>query len=107
MRYNELYDQPRTLLTSIRGVSLVEMDRTLDRSFCCGAGGGRMWMEEHLGKRINEARTEQALEKKPDAIATACPYCLTMFEDGLKSKNVYDTVKAMDIAEYILNAMKE
>ena len=106
-RYNELYDQPRTLLTSIRGVSLVEMDRTLDRSFCCGAGGGRMWMEEHLGKRINEARTEQALEKKPDAIATACPYCLTMFEDGLKSKNVYDTVKAMDIAEYILNAMKE
>jgi Fe-S oxidoreductase/nitrate reductase gamma subunit len=106
-RYNDIYEQPRALLTAISGVSLVEMDRNLDRSFCCGAGGGRMWMEEHLGTRINEARVEQALEKKPDAIATACPYCLTMFEDGLKSKNAFDSVKALDIAEYIANAMKE
>jgi Fe-S oxidoreductase len=66
-----------------------------------------MWMEAHLGTRINEARVEQALEKKPDAIATACPYCLTMFEDGLKSKNAFDSVKALDIAEFIANAMKE
>jgi Fe-S oxidoreductase len=106
-RYNDIYKQPRALLAAIGGVSLVEMDRNLDRSFCCGAGGGRMWMEEHLGTRINEARVEQALEKKPDAIATACPYCLTMFEDGLKSKNAFDSVKALDIAEFIANAMKE
>jgi Fe-S oxidoreductase/nitrate reductase gamma subunit len=106
-RYNDIYDQPRKLLTSISGISLVEMDRTLDRSFCCGAGGGRMWMEEHLGTRINEARTEQAIAKKPDAIATACPYCLTMFEDGLKSKNVFESIKALDIAEYIYNAMQK
>jgi Fe-S oxidoreductase len=106
-RYNDIYDQPRKLLTSISGISLVEMDRTLDRSFCCGAGGGRMWMEEHLGTRINEARTEQAIAAKPDAIATACPYCLTMLEDGLKSKNVFDSIKALDIAEYIYDAMKK
>ena len=106
-RYNDIYKQPRALLAAIGGVSLVEMDRNLDRSFCCGAGGGRMWMEEHLGTRINEARVDQALEKKPDAVATACPYCLTMFEDGLKSKNAFDSVKALDIAEFIANAMKE
>lgn len=104
-RYNDIYEQPRTLLKAISGVSLVEMNKNLDRSFCCGAGGGRMWMEEHLGSRINEARVEQALEKQPDAIATACPYCLTMFEDGLKTKNVFDAVKVFDIAEYIANAL--
>lgn len=104
-RYNDIYEQPRTLLKAINGVSLVEMNKNLDRSFCCGAGGGRMWMEEHLGSRINEARVEQALEKQPDAIATACPYCLTMFEDGLKTKNVFDAVKVFDIAEYIANAL--
>ncbi len=106
-RYNDIYEQPRTLLKAINGVCLVEMDRNLDRSFCCGAGGGRMWMEEHLGRRINEARVEQALEKQPDAIATACPYCLTMFEDGLKTKNVFDDVKVFDIAEYIANAINK
>lgn len=106
-RYNDIYEQPRTLLKAISGVCLVEMDRNLDRSFCCGAGGGRMWMEEHLGSRINEARVEQALEKQPDAIATACPYCLTMFEDGLKTKNVFDAVKVFDIAEYLANALKK
>lgn len=105
-RYNEIYDQPRKILKSIQGISITEMDRNLDRSFCCGAGGGRMWMEEHLGKRINEARTDQALEKNPDAIATACPYCLTMIFDGLKVREKAETVKSLDVAEFVLNAME-
>ena len=105
-RYNDIYDQPRKILSSIKGISLVEMDRTFDRSFCCGAGGGRMWMEEHQGKRINEMRTDMALEKKPDAIATACPYCLTMLYDGLKVREKSEEVKSQDIAEFVLNVME-
>lgn len=105
-RYNEIYDQPRKVLESIKGITLTEMDRSFDRSFCCGAGGGRMWMEEHHGKRINEMRTDQALEKNPDAIATACPYCLTMLFDGLKVREKSETVKSLDIAEFVLNAME-
>lgn len=105
-RYNEIYDQPRKVLQSIKGITLTEMDRSGDRSFCCGAGGGRMWMEEHLGKRINEMRTDQALDKNPDAIATACPYCLTMIFDGLKVREKAETVKSLDVAEFVLNAME-
>ncbi|MEI6126933.1 MAG: (Fe-S)-binding protein, partial [Pseudomonadota bacterium] len=105
-RYNDIYDQPRKVLTSIKGITLTEMDRNLDRSFCCGAGGGRMWMEEHHGKRINEMRTDQALEKSPDAIATACPYCMTMLFDGLKVREKSETVKSLDIAEFVLHAME-
>jgi len=100
-RYNQIYDKPRKILTSIPGVSLREMDRNRSRSFCCGGGGGRMWMEEHLGKRINETRIEQALRAKPDVIATACPYCLTMLGDGLKAKGVEESVKIFDIAELL------
>ena len=105
-RYNNIYQQPRRILKSISGISLVEMDRNFERSFCCGAGGGRMWMEEHLGKRINEARTDQALAKNPDAIATACPYCLTMIFDGLKVREKEETVKSLDVAEFVINAME-
>jgi len=97
---------PRDILKSIDGVKLVEMDRNRKRSFCCGAGGGRMWMEEHVGKRINEMRTEQALEKNPDLIATACPYCLTMIEDGIKSKGKEESIRTLDIAEIIVEAIE-
>jgi Fe-S oxidoreductase len=105
-RYNNIYDQPRELLNSIGGIELVEMDRNRARSFCCGAGGGRMWLEEDHGKRINEMRTDQALEKEPDVIATACPYCLTMLDDGIKVREKADSVKNLDIVEFILNAME-
>lgn len=105
-RYNDIYDQPRSLLGSIEGVQLVEMDRNRTRSFCCGAGGGRMWLEEHHGKRINEMRTDQALEKEPDVVATACPYCLTMLDDGIKAREKEESVKSLDIVEFILNAME-
>jgi Fe-S oxidoreductase/nitrate reductase gamma subunit len=106
-RYNQIYDQPRNILTSIPGIILKEMERTRNRSFCCGAGGGRMWMEEHLGKRINEMRIDQALELKPDVIATACPYCLTMLEDGVKAKGLEEQVKTLDIAELLEKAITD
>lgn len=106
-RYNQIYDQPREILKSIPGINLKEMERTKNRSFCCGAGGGRMWMEEHLGKRINEMRTEQALILKPDIIATACPYCLTMLEDGVKTKGLEETIRTLDIVELLDRAIKD
>jgi Fe-S oxidoreductase len=77
------------------------MDRKLDKSFCCGAGGGRMWMEEEPEHRINANRVREALAKQPDTIAVACPYCMTMFEDGVKDEQAADKVKVVDIAEII------
>ncbi|MFC6333685.1 heterodisulfide reductase-related iron-sulfur binding cluster [Paenibacillus septentrionalis] len=100
-RYNEVYDQPRNVLRAIPGIELVEPERTRENGMCCGAGGGMMWMEETAGKRINVARTEQLLEAKPTVISSACPYCLTMIEDGTKLKEVEQDVKARDIAELL------
>ncbi|MBC7343357.1 MAG: 4Fe-4S dicluster domain-containing protein [Clostridia bacterium] len=99
-RYNEIYHQPRSILARVPGVKLVEMERNHGKSFCCGAGGGRMWLEEKLGKSINVMRTEQALATGAQAIATACPFCLTMLSDGLKSKDKED-IAALDLAEIL------
>jgi Fe-S oxidoreductase len=98
-RWNNVYEQPRSILASIPKVNLVEMRLNKEKGMCCGAGGGRMWMEEHIGKRINETRTEQALEVNPKTIATACPFCMTMISDGVKSKEKVDSVMVKDIAE--------
>ncbi len=106
-RYNQIYEPPRRLLASIPGIELKEMERSRFRSFCCGGGGGRMWMEEHIGKRINEARIEQALELDPDVVATACPYCLTMLADGLKAKGREERVRVLDIAELLEKSLGE
>lgn len=104
-RYNQIYEPQREILKAIPGVTLKEMERSYHRSFCCGGGGGRMWMEEHLGKRINEMRADQALALQPDVIATACPYCLTMLEDGLKARGKEESVKVYDIAELLERSM--
>ncbi|MEK6988867.1 (Fe-S)-binding protein [Paenibacillus sp. FSL K6-1566] len=100
-RYNDVYDQPRNVLRAIPGVELLEMERTRENGMCCGAGGGQMWMEEDAGKRVNLARTEQALAISPTMISSACPYCLTMLEDGTKLKEVEDSVRTRDIAEIL------
>jgi Fe-S oxidoreductase len=81
------------------------MERNRAKSICCGAGGGRMWMEEHLGKRINEMRLQDALDINPNLISTACPYCLTMFEDAIKEKDVQETLTGKDIIELTEEAM--
>ncbi|MFF2483136.1 (Fe-S)-binding protein [Paenibacillus sp. NPDC058071] len=100
-RYNGVYDAPRQVLAAIPGVSLTEMERSRKTGMCCGAGGGLMWMEENSGVRVNKARTAQALETKASVIGSACPYCLTMMEDGLKMLDAAERTAAKDIAELL------
>jgi len=105
-RYNDIYEPPRQILKKIPDVHLVEMVRNRERSFCCGAGGGHLWLEEQKkGQRINEMRTEQAMAVKAEVIATACPYCLQMFEDGIKSMEAEESLKVMDVAELVAEAV--
>jgi Fe-S oxidoreductase len=104
-RYNNIYDQPRKILTSIPGMKIAEMDRNLDKSFCCGAGGARMWMEEHDGERINNMRTDQAIATNATTFAVACPFCLTMLTDGIKAREKEEKTISLDIAEVVWRAM--
>lgn len=100
-RYNNIFDIPRQILNSVPGVKILEMERKRENAMCCGAGGGRMWIEETEGKRINVERVEQALRLSPTLIGSNCPYCLTMLTDGTKAKEAEDQVKTMDIAEIV------
>ncbi len=100
-RYQQEYEAPRNVLRAMSGVTILEADRNRDKSFCCGAGGGRMWMEEEAGHRVNEARVGQLLEKTPQVIGVNCPYCLTMMEDGVKTVEGGAGVKVMDLAEMV------
>jgi len=98
-RYNRVYEVPRKLLKAL-SLNLKEMELAKDRGFCCGAGGGRMWMEEKLGQRINQMRIKQAQKTEAEIVATACPYCLTMLEDGIKELEIKD-IKTLDLAEIL------
>jgi Fe-S oxidoreductase len=99
-RYNDIYDAPRaTLKRALPVVDIVEPARHRDRGLCCGAGGGRMWMEERQGKRINIERTEELLSTGADTIAVACPFCMTMISDGVKAAD--SQVPVLDIAEVV------
>jgi len=106
-RYNDIYAPPRELLRRVPGLKLVEMSRRGRQGFCCGGGGGRMWQEETIGRRINHIRTEEALETGCEVIATACPFCIQMFEDGLRSKEAEERVKALDLAEIVAQALAD
>jgi Fe-S oxidoreductase len=105
-RYHDVYDAPRQALRSIPGVELTEMKRHRERAMCCGAGGGHAFSEERTGRRINHLRVEQALDVKPARVATACPYCLMMFEDGTRAKDVYETLPVADVAELLERATR-
>ncbi len=104
-RYNNSYEAPRSVLQAIPGISVREMERSGPQGMCCGAGGGLMWMEEHSGTRVNYARTAQALEVKPSVISSACPYCLTMMEDGLRFLSADEEVEARDVAELLAESV--
>jgi Fe-S oxidoreductase/nitrate reductase gamma subunit len=104
-RGNSIYEAPRKILRSIPGLKLVEMERYGNRSFCCGAGGGRMWMEENIGRRINQMRTAQVIETKAVWVGTACPYCLTMLRDGIKELGQGETMAAFDLCELVERSM--
>ena len=104
-RHNNIYEAPRVAVTAATGKAPLEMERNHKRGFCCGAGGGRMWLEESLGSRINIERTEEALKKDPQTICVACPYCMTMFADGLKDKGVDSKVQVLDVAEIVAKAL--
>ena len=103
-RQNGVYDPPREIARSIPGVELVEMERRRERGFCCGAGGGHMWVEESRGRRVNHVRTDQFLETKADTVGVSCPFCLQMFEEGIGSsangeagsKRVRDLLEILD-----------
>lgn len=101
-RYNEVYDAPRKSLSKVAGIDLVEMNRNKSKGFCCGAGGGRMFLEDEEGGRINEERAREAIETKADTIASACPFCMTMMTDGVKHFEKTEEVAVKDIAEIVL-----
>jgi Fe-S oxidoreductase/nitrate reductase gamma subunit len=105
-RYNDIYEEPRDLLKEINKGELLEMKRSKDRGLCCGAGGGRMWMEEKIGKKVNIERTEEALSVAPEIISTACPFCMTMLTDGVKEKGRSEEVQVKDFAELVLESSK-
>ena len=99
-RYNKVYEEPRDVLRRIPGVRTVEMAACRDKGFCCGAGGARMWMEERVGEKVNHRRLAHAVATGAKAVATACPYCLIMFDDAAKTKDREDLGR-QDIAEIL------
>ena len=109
-RHNQVYDPPRELLAAIPGAELREMPRHGERSFCCGAGGARMWMEERIGQRINLNRSTEAVATGARQIATACPFCRVMLSDGVTALQADDAaaedVEVVDVAQLLLAAVR-
>jgi Fe-S oxidoreductase len=122
-RYNDIYDAPRFVLNSLgnglrrvesvnpgasadsssgpQKLEFVEMERNKSKSFCCGGGGGRAWMEEHIGKRVNQTRVQEAADTGAEVVAAACPFCITMFEDGIKGRGLEGKLRVLDVTELI------
>ncbi len=105
-RFNGLFQPPREVLRSVPGLSLAEMELSRERSFCCGAGGGRVWMEEKIGRRINEMRVRQAASTGATTIATACPFCLQMLDAGIKDQKMDGQLRAMDLSQVVAQAVR-
>jgi Fe-S oxidoreductase len=104
-RHNSIYTPPREVLVNLPGVVVEEMPRNKERSFCCGAGGGRMWLEETIGTRVNTNRTQEALALEPDVIAVGCPFCKTMISDAVNEAGRQE-VEVMDVAQLLAKALQ-
>ncbi len=100
-RHNRVFDQPRSVIDAIPGARQVEMRRCRERSFCCGAGGARMWMEETIGKRINMERTDEAFTTGADVVSTACPYCMIMLDDAVRANAKEEEVRVLDLSQLV------
>jgi Fe-S oxidoreductase len=106
-RHNDVYLAPRKVIGSLKGIDIVEMPRNGTRGMCCGAGGARMWMEESIGKKVNDERAQEALSTGATRVATACPFCYIMLDDGVKAAGAdEDQVKVGDIALHLLEAIE-
>jgi len=105
-RYNDIYDEPRRVLSVLNSNGVTEMRRNRNKSFCCGGGGGRAWMEEKIGKRINQTRVNEALETGAQVLAAACPFCITMFDDGIKGVEAEERMQIEDISEIVVQAIE-
>ena len=106
-RWNDVFDEPRRVLNAVSEEGVTEMRRNRNRSFCCGGGGGRVWMEEKIGRRINNTRVQEALDTGASALAAACPFCITMFEDGIKGVGAEERFGVEDIAEILARALEQ
>jgi Fe-S oxidoreductase len=104
-RHNRVFAPPRDILDAIPGARVAEMPRNKEQSFCCGAGGARMWVDETIGQRINENRTDEALSLAPDIVTAACPFCIVMLTDGVKLRQQQgqapEAVEVIDISELL------
>jgi Fe-S oxidoreductase len=106
-RYNDIYDEPRNVLKVLNSNGVTEMKRNRNKSFCCGGGGGRAWMEETIGKRINQTRVNEALNTGAEVLAAACPFCITMFDDGIKGVEAEEKMQIEDISEIVVQAIEK
>ncbi|GAB4304947.1 MAG: heterodisulfide reductase-related iron-sulfur binding cluster [Myxococcota bacterium] len=104
-RYSSIYDEPREVIGAIPGITQVESARNKDLSFCCGGGGARVWMEEHIGRRVNQERALELNGTDANIVAVACPFCIIMLEDAIGAKNLDEKMKVRDISELVSEAM--
>ena len=104
-RYHNVYAQPREVLDRLN-INPLEMDPSHEKSFCCGGGGGAMWLETAADTRINQNRLNHALEINAETVTTACPYCLIMFDDALRSKGLTDQIQVYDLVEILNNSLE-
>ncbi|MEV0263111.1 (Fe-S)-binding protein [Streptomyces sp. NPDC050617] len=109
-RHNKVYTPPREIIAKVPGLRNEEMHRHKERGFCCGAGGARMWMEERIGKRVNNERVDEALSLNPDIVSTACPFCLVMLTDSVNGKKndgkAKESIQVVDVAQLLLESVK-
>ncbi|MET9876470.1 (Fe-S)-binding protein [Actinacidiphila glaucinigra] len=109
-RHNKVYTPPREIIAKVPGLRNEEMHRHKERGFCCGAGGARMWMEERIGKRINNERVDEALSLNPDIVSTACPFCLVMLSDSVNGRKnegkAKESLQVVDVSQLLLDSVR-